>query len=296
MNEDLPKEEVKAEAPIFDAPKPEEKTPKKNNSRKLILFGILGVLILILVVMVGWSMRPTKLTYDSNSETAKYLDGEEKEVVPNTKPVQKLNTTDPIVMLNSLRGYAEISQQVDEAMFYYPFKESENEWSSGKRIYINQTDLVRYDKAKMSKNIEYFFSKQGFLKSEERSINRTIGYYLGDTLCLAPLQDANDYIIYCGKLDNNYNVLLSELTPVVRNDPHFKGKLPPEYVKIEIERSEGDFVVGVYQNHFVAKKENSKWKILYFALESPFCKDVEKYNIPKGIDNCYLEDGKTFKY
>lgn len=86
MSEDLPKEEVKGEGPTPDAPKPDENiTPKINSSRKFILFGILGVLVLVLIGMIVWNARPTKLSYDSNSELATELDGEEMEVQPTVK-------------------------------------------------------------------------------------------------------------------------------------------------------------------------------------------------------------------
>ncbi len=80
MPEEVLKEEVKVETPTHEVPKPEETQVPKKNSRKFILFGIFGVLVLVLIGMIVWSARPTKLSYDSNSEISKELDGKEESI------------------------------------------------------------------------------------------------------------------------------------------------------------------------------------------------------------------------
>ncbi len=110
MPEEQPKEEVKVETPTHEVSNPSDiQTPKKKNTRKFILFGIFGVLVLVLIGMIVWNARPTKLSYDSTSEIAKELDGEEMEVQPTVKPIPSPTAIFPQIDKSDWVSYRNLS-------------------------------------------------------------------------------------------------------------------------------------------------------------------------------------------
>jgi hypothetical protein len=78
MPEEELKEEDKVEESTPEVSKPEEKPVPKKKSKLPLLLGVFGVLILVCLGIVVWKMLPHRISYDSNSEMVKYLDGEEK--------------------------------------------------------------------------------------------------------------------------------------------------------------------------------------------------------------------------
>lgn len=320
MPEDLPKEEVKVGASAPEVSKPEEKPVPNKKSRLLILLIVFGVLILIFIGLVGWRMLPHKISYDSNSEMAKYLDGDETispTIAKSTfKPVTKIQSYNTINLLTDLRDYLDLKNKIDSTIYYYVLDIDQKNLGSdttkephvsGQNIFLDEYDAINFAERtseenleinRMVESIDYYFEEQGFVEQGKLKVSDSNyggkRYRKDDFLCIVNIGVLNERSrLFCGKIDKNYQVLISELKPIIDKANIQFGQKQQKITQIE--RVDGKFLLGATSIKFVSKKENSKWVFLYFedlpgTIPSPTCDYVEENEIPYDIQDVCIKD------
>lgn len=264
---------------------------------------IITVLIIATVIFGAYFILANKT---KNSTNLQVNSGEVSQSSGLETP-NVVNAGDATSVLNSLREYLKISDPIRNSTYYRSEDRqppsTTNVVLSGKVLWIPgqpykfgvMTDLDKFVYTEMDKNISKYFAAQGFtagkssIKSNQYRIWIERSFKKSDTTCLTTINSNNEQIeIFCGTPDKNYQALIKDLTPAINNTNIQNLTLSVHYIYGNFARGEMG-VVGGSGRAWIAQKTLAGWKKLYESVgELQLCSDVDKYNIPKEIDNCYL--------
>lgn len=284
MPEEEPKVEKIVEALVSESPKLEE-TPKtlKKKSKLPLLLGVFVTLLFMLVLIV-WYSRPLEKLTQSNYKT---------------EPTSAIlvNTSDPISLLLAIRDKLRLTESIREEKYYVPRLSNNNQqlspgsYTSGKKISVQGEELdPTTGKVAYFGNAVSTFLLENHFEPEKSLVSDTYSYTKGDVLCQY-YEGYKFFSIYCGKTDANYQSLVDEISPYVQKS---QGKAE-DFVKVSLNNSYEDFVTGRYKVAFIAKKEGGGWSVLLSMVDSPICSEIEKFNLPIGYFDCYLNSKNSTK-